>query len=405
MLVAEYSTESNPTPRVAYLTADHLGSPRIVTDQNGAVVSRHDYTGFGRDVAETLGSIGGRTSQQGYGANDEVRKQYTGYEHDNESGLEYAQARYYNAAHGRFTSADPLMASANVKNPQTLNRYSYVLNSPYKFTDPLGLISRSTAACAEDCPNGEGNLLGGGGGGYQDGTENFAEQKAAPAETPPSSDDGTFDAQNVTPTVGLYSQNGVNGDGELGGRVAVFDSSLTEAATAVAVTAEQYKVAYELNKENALRESKQFNDAIDDLSPFEIKDWTADPPFGSGRFSGAVTADGTVIVPGGHTGGSLGVNGGWASGTGDALTINNDAAIASANKANAQIRVLNDMTNDVKSLGREKFVAANKNKFVTIRLGGRTLGRERIGADSAGILYNNAVRTGLDAARAQLLRR
>ncbi len=52
----------------------------------------------------------------------------------------HAQARYYNPKHGRFTSVDPLTASANVKNPQTFNRYSYVLNSPYKFTDPLGLI-------------------------------------------------------------------------------------------------------------------------------------------------------------------------------------------------------------------------------------------------------------------------
>ncbi|MER3632860.1 MAG: hypothetical protein C4325_12520, partial [Blastocatellia bacterium] len=31
-------------------------------------------------------------------------------------------------------------ASASIRNPQTFNRYSYVLNSPYKFTDPLGLL-------------------------------------------------------------------------------------------------------------------------------------------------------------------------------------------------------------------------------------------------------------------------
>jgi hypothetical protein len=34
-----------------------------------------------------------------------------------------------------------MTASATIKNPQTFNRYSYVLNSPYKFVDPLGLIS------------------------------------------------------------------------------------------------------------------------------------------------------------------------------------------------------------------------------------------------------------------------
>jgi len=150
--VAEYSTDLAATPRTSYLTTDHLGSPRVVTDQLGTVVSRHDYTGFGKDIAETLGATtGGRTSAHGYGATDELRKQYTGYERDEESGLEYAQARYYNGDHGRFTSTDPLMASADIKNPQTFNRYSYVLNSPYKYVDPLGLISSSTGACGNFC--------------------------------------------------------------------------------------------------------------------------------------------------------------------------------------------------------------------------------------------------------------
>jgi hypothetical protein len=39
----------------------------------------------------------------------------------------------------RWTSVDPLTASATIRNPQTFNRYAYALNSPYKFTDPLGL--------------------------------------------------------------------------------------------------------------------------------------------------------------------------------------------------------------------------------------------------------------------------
>ena len=50
-----------------------------------------------------------------------------------------------NTQHGRFTSVDPLTGSANVKDPQTLNRYSYPLNSPYKFSDPLGLVANGVA--------------------------------------------------------------------------------------------------------------------------------------------------------------------------------------------------------------------------------------------------------------------
>ncbi|MBK7708647.1 MAG: RHS repeat-associated core domain-containing protein [Acidobacteria bacterium] len=96
----------------------------------------------------------------GYDEVPETRKGYTGYEKDEESGLDFAQARYYNPKHGRYTSVDPLTASANVKNPQTFNRYSYVLNSPYKFTDPLGLISSDTGACGSSCPGSDGGSMG-----------------------------------------------------------------------------------------------------------------------------------------------------------------------------------------------------------------------------------------------------
>jgi RHS repeat-associated protein len=117
----------------------------VATDSAGAVKSRHDYMAFGQEIQV---GIGGRSTTQKY-VDDSIRQQYTGYERDNESGLDYAQARYYSSQHGRFTSVDPLMASASIKNPQTFNRYSYALNSPYKFTDPLGL-----AATNPQCGNG-----------------------------------------------------------------------------------------------------------------------------------------------------------------------------------------------------------------------------------------------------------
>ncbi|MCP4252170.1 MAG: hypothetical protein GY775_01960, partial [Candidatus Scalindua sp.] len=37
---------------------------------------------------------------------------------------------------GRFISADPIVPDPT--NPQALNRYSYVLNNPLKYTDPSG---------------------------------------------------------------------------------------------------------------------------------------------------------------------------------------------------------------------------------------------------------------------------
>jgi hypothetical protein len=79
-LFAEYSTIVAPSndAKVAYLTNDHLGSPRINTDANGVVTSRHDYHPFGEEIATAQ-----RVSGLKY-VNDSVGKQFTGYERDNE---------------------------------------------------------------------------------------------------------------------------------------------------------------------------------------------------------------------------------------------------------------------------------------------------------------------------------
>ncbi|MEZ5355751.1 MAG: RHS repeat-associated core domain-containing protein [Bryobacteraceae bacterium] len=64
---------------------------------------------------------------------------YTGKERDAETGLDYFGARYMSSAQGRFTSPDPLLSSGRPWDPQSWNRYSYVLNNPLRYTDPLGL--------------------------------------------------------------------------------------------------------------------------------------------------------------------------------------------------------------------------------------------------------------------------
>ncbi len=159
-VVAEYSTALASTQQVSYLTQDHLGSPRVTTNENGVVTNRKDFMAFG-DEAISAQRVSG-LSGNGYDL-PELRTDYTGYEKDLESGLEFAQARYYNPTHGRFTSVDPMIASATIKNPQTFNRYSYVLNSPYKFTDPLGLLSEyTTGACGNRCQNSDTGLSAGG---------------------------------------------------------------------------------------------------------------------------------------------------------------------------------------------------------------------------------------------------
>jgi len=105
-LVAEYSTNIIPVQdaKVGYLTADHLGSPRINTDATGAVIARHDYHPFGEEIFTAQ-----RTTGLNYSA-DSVRKQFTGYERDTETDLDFAEARMYANTYGRFTAVDPHLA-------------------------------------------------------------------------------------------------------------------------------------------------------------------------------------------------------------------------------------------------------------------------------------------------------
>ncbi len=137
MLAAEYSTAGNASPcATCYLSGDHLGSTRLVTDGSGNVIGRHDYLPFGEEIA---GNAAGRNGQWGAG-NDLVEQKFTGKERDAESGLDYFGARYYGSALGRWTSPDKLnLTSARLLSPtNTLNKYAYAANNPLKFIDPDG---------------------------------------------------------------------------------------------------------------------------------------------------------------------------------------------------------------------------------------------------------------------------
>ncbi|HEY3103764.1 MAG TPA: BPSL0067 family protein, partial [Pyrinomonadaceae bacterium] len=119
-----------------YTTSDSLGSPRVITNSSASVVSRHDYLPYGEELGA---GVGGRTTGMGFSVADGNRKKFTGYERDTETGLDFAQARYYSSTQGRFSSPDPFQGSATVSNPQTFNRYVYCGNNPVNSFDPSGL--------------------------------------------------------------------------------------------------------------------------------------------------------------------------------------------------------------------------------------------------------------------------
>ncbi len=147
-LVAEYTAAASGSPCTnCYLSADHLGTTRLVTNGDGVatVIARHDYLPFGEEIGA---GQAGRDSHWGVG-NDAVSEKFTGKERDAESGLDYFGARYYGSALGRFTSADSTGYSG-LTNPQSWNLYAYTLNNPLRYIDPDGHTvecKTSAAAC------------------------------------------------------------------------------------------------------------------------------------------------------------------------------------------------------------------------------------------------------------------
>ena len=110
----------------AYYHADALGSVRAVTDAAGAVVEGRDFDPWG--LALSGRQTGGPT-----------REGFTGHEYDGDTGLNYAGARYYVPALGRWTSVDPLAGEFPGLSP-----YNYALNNPFSLVDPDGMAP-------EDC--------------------------------------------------------------------------------------------------------------------------------------------------------------------------------------------------------------------------------------------------------------
>lgn len=139
-LIAEYSTNVPAQGSTNYTTTDHLGSPRIITDELGQVKSRRDFMPFGEDLNAGVGNRTGESGQKYSATGDKVRQKFTGYQKDDETKLDFAEARMYENRFGRFTAVDPLLASGKSANPQTFNRYIYVGNNPMFWVDQNGLI-------------------------------------------------------------------------------------------------------------------------------------------------------------------------------------------------------------------------------------------------------------------------
>jgi len=130
-----------------YYHADGLGSIVALTDKHGNVVQRYDYDSFGN------------LEQQGESIEQPFT--YTARELDQETGLYYYRARYYDPQVGRFVSKDPIRFEGGDN-----NLYGYVQNNSVNATDPSGLahcyysISRHTLFCSSEEAGGGSVIIG-----------------------------------------------------------------------------------------------------------------------------------------------------------------------------------------------------------------------------------------------------
>jgi len=115
-----------------YVYSDHLGSTTLLTTAQGQEVAgtRLQYYPYGapRPAAQTA-------THDAF-ALDYTAATYTGQRREVSTGLMYYGARFYDPLVGRFLQADSIVPEPG--NPQSLNRYSYTLNNPLRYTDPTG---------------------------------------------------------------------------------------------------------------------------------------------------------------------------------------------------------------------------------------------------------------------------
>jgi len=118
-----------PVETVYFYIPDHLGSASIVTDASGAVTEESVFYPYGKD----------RKRSGPY----QSEYRFTGKELDDETGLHYFGARYYDSVTGRFVSVDPLYVenatSEEVIKELLLNLYTYANNKPIHYVDYYGL--------------------------------------------------------------------------------------------------------------------------------------------------------------------------------------------------------------------------------------------------------------------------
>ena len=118
---------------IRFTHTDHLTGAGVVTNLSGTSVQILDYHPFGTE----------RINEQT--TTFDAHRKFAGHEFDDDIGLSYMIARYYNPTTGRFLSQDPVFINLPsdklqilLVDPQQWNSYAYGRNNPLAYRDPDG---------------------------------------------------------------------------------------------------------------------------------------------------------------------------------------------------------------------------------------------------------------------------
>ncbi len=132
----------NDGTALQYLLTDHLGSTVAVTNSSGTLTSQQRYLPFGEARSIPNSPIAGTDFT------------YTGQRmlDSGMGGIMDYKSRFYSPYINRFLQPDTIIPDQT--NPQSWNRFAYVLNNPVRFNDPSGHVCSDpedpTPSCESD---------------------------------------------------------------------------------------------------------------------------------------------------------------------------------------------------------------------------------------------------------------
>jgi RHS repeat-associated protein len=142
MLLADHTGGENDYRIISY-HVDHLGTPRLISNEDGLVLANYALFPYGEEAPGT--------TQLSLSSNTHW---FTGHERDLITNIDSLPAREYQGISSRFTEPDPSTRNVLLEESGTWNMYGYSGNSPVSFVDPDGLAAVGVRPLV--CGNGYG---------------------------------------------------------------------------------------------------------------------------------------------------------------------------------------------------------------------------------------------------------